>query len=116
MATRPVSDDSKEAQANTAAVIALGKIGDRQGVAALRHVLTSDEWTDDDIQWDAAEALGQIVGEPFADGEKPILAAREWLMIIRKRDPRPIHDESPLPQRYLPGRLDADQNRNFVAK
>ncbi|HEX4071563.1 MAG TPA: HEAT repeat domain-containing protein, partial [Planctomycetaceae bacterium] len=65
MTRRPVSDDSKEAQANTAAVIALGKIGDRRGVGALRHVLTSDEWADDDIQWDAVEALGQIVGERF---------------------------------------------------
>jgi PBS lyase HEAT-like repeat len=80
LATRPVSDDSKEAQANTAAVIALGKIGDRQGVAALRQVLTSGEWADDDdIQWDAVEALGQIVDESFVEADEPILAAREWL-------------------------------------
>jgi HEAT repeat protein len=74
-----VSNDSKEAQANTAAVIALGKIGDRQGVAALRQVLTSEELADDDIQWDAAEALGQIVGESFTDEDEPVSAAREWL-------------------------------------
>jgi hypothetical protein len=79
LATRPVSNDSKEAQANTAAVIALGKIGDRQGVAALRQVLTSEELADDDIQWDAAEALGQIVGESFTDEDEPVSAAREWL-------------------------------------
>lgn len=79
LAIRPVSLDPKEAQSNHAAVMALGKIGDRKAVSALRHVLTSAEWEGHDIQWDAAEALGNVVGEPFTDDENSILSAREWL-------------------------------------
>jgi len=79
LATRSVVEDGKECQANTAAVMALGKIGQTNGLSALRHILTSPEWSDDELQWDAADALRKIVNESFVDGEDPVTAAREWL-------------------------------------
>jgi hypothetical protein len=79
LAVRPVSLDCKEAQANHGAVLSLGKIGDRKAIWALRHVLTAAEWEGDEIQSDAAEALGSVLGEPFADCEDPVDAAQDWL-------------------------------------
>lgn len=79
LATRLPEEDIKEAQANASAVLALGKVGDRQGIVALRHILTTPEWEGDDLQWDAADVLGQLVGESFVDSEDRVEAAKEWL-------------------------------------
>jgi hypothetical protein len=79
LAVRPIEMDSKEVQANTAAVVALGKIGHSGGIAGLRRVLTSPEWEGDDLQWEAAQVLGRLVNEPFADAEDVVEAAQEWL-------------------------------------
>lgn len=79
LATRQWGDETKEVQANTAAVMALAKIADYRAVPALREILTSSYWADDDLSWDAADALGQIVGENFMEQESPEAAARDWL-------------------------------------
>ena len=79
LAVRPVEEDGKEAQANTAAVSALAKIGDKRAIKPLRHILTSTEWEVDDLAWEAACVLGSIVNERFAQAENPVQAAREWL-------------------------------------
>jgi HEAT repeat protein len=79
LATRSVVEDGKETQANTAAVMALGKIQHTNGLSALRLILTSPEWRDDELPWDAADAVGKIVNESFMDGDDPVTAAREWL-------------------------------------
>ena len=76
---RPVEEDGKESQANTAAVMALGKIGHPHGLSALRRILMAREWSGDELQWEAADALGKIVGESFADHNDRVSAAREWL-------------------------------------
>jgi len=78
LAMRPVEEDNKEAQANSSALIALGKLGDRRGIPAIRHVLTSPEWEEDDNQLMAAEALEQILGESFDDSDV-VEVARDWL-------------------------------------
>jgi hypothetical protein len=82
LAIRPVQEDGKEAQANTAAVVALAKAGDRRAIAPFRHILTSAEWKADDLAWEAARALGSLVKEPFAQAGNPVQAAREWLQRI----------------------------------
>jgi hypothetical protein len=79
LAIRPVQEDGKEAQANTAAVVALAKTGDRRAIAPFRHILTSAAWEADDLAWEAACALGSLVKEPFAQAGNPVRAAREWL-------------------------------------
>lgn len=79
LATRSIEDDTKEAQANSAAVIALGKTGDLRAVTALRHILTVPEWDPDDLQWEAAEILGELAGESFMDCDEPVAVARDWL-------------------------------------
>jgi hypothetical protein len=79
LATRPIVEDNKEVQANSAAIIALGKIGHMSGIEALRHVLTASEWEDDDLQWDAVDALSIIVNESFGDEGDPVESARNWL-------------------------------------
>jgi hypothetical protein len=79
LAVRPCVLDAKEKQANHVAVMTLGKIGDRGAVPALRHVLTAAEWEGDDLQPEAASALGSVVGEPFVEDEDSVHAAREWL-------------------------------------
>lgn len=79
LATRSIEGENKEVQANTAAVVALGKIGHPRGVAGLRRVLTSQEWEGDDLQWEAAQVLGRLVNEPFAAAEDVVEAATEWL-------------------------------------
>lgn len=78
LATRSIEDDTKEAQANNAALLAFGKIGDRHAVTALRHVLTAPEWNGNDMQWDAAEVLGKLIGESFVDKDR-VKSARAWL-------------------------------------
>lgn len=79
LATRSVEEDTKEAQGNTAAVLDLGKLGDRRAVVALRHILTSPDWDDDELQWDAAGTLGNLLRESFAKSEDPVAAAKAWL-------------------------------------
>jgi hypothetical protein len=80
LANRPVGGEPKERQAIDAAIIAIGKIGDPRGVSVLRGILSSTEWYHrDDTAWDAADALGRLVGERFADAPDRIRAAREWL-------------------------------------
>lgn len=79
LATRSIEDDTKEAQANSAAVDALGKTGDRRAVTGLRHILTAPEWDPDDLQWEATEVLEQLVGESFMDREDPVAVAKVWL-------------------------------------
>ena len=79
LASRPIEEDTKEAQANTAAVSALQKIGDSRAITAYRHILTAPEWDADDLQWCTADALGQLVGESFMDCKDPVTAAKDWL-------------------------------------
>lgn len=84
LAIRPMEEDGKEVQANSAALTALAKIGDRRAIVAIERILNSPEWEDDEIQFDAAESLGQLVGESFENNDDPVAAARQWLKTHRK--------------------------------
>ena len=78
---RPVEEDSKEVQAIDAAIRALAAIGNPAGIPYLRGVLFSDApFLEGDTQWDAAEALGQLVGQPFTEAPDRVQAARDWLI------------------------------------
>ncbi|QDU80968.1 hypothetical protein Pla110_27050 [Polystyrenella longa] len=79
LAVTPPREDSKEAQAATAALIALSIIGGTECMAAVRHVITSADWDDDDNQWECAEILANHTNESFMDSEDPVAAAKEWL-------------------------------------
>ncbi len=79
LATRKWEEDTKEIQANDVAVSALATIGDRECIPAIRTILYSPYWTNDDLSWSAAEALSQIVGESFMETDSPVDAARNWL-------------------------------------
>jgi HEAT repeat protein len=79
LAVRPKVEDGKELQANAAALMALGKIGDRRIISVAKRLLTDPEWDDDEIQWEAANVLGEITGESFGGEEDPVEAARQWL-------------------------------------
>ena len=80
LAVRPVEEDGKETQANSAAIMALGNIGHPSGLHALRHIIMAREWSREEaLQWDAADALGKIVGESSVDRNDRVSAACEWL-------------------------------------
>ena len=77
---RPVEEDNKELQAVDSAIGTLGAIGNPTGIAFLRDVLLSgDPDLSGDSQWNAAEALGQLIGQSFMDSPDPIAASRSWL-------------------------------------
>jgi hypothetical protein len=78
-ATRPWQEDTKEIQANTAAMIALHMIGGEICFATMRQILTSPEWDNDDAQWDAASILSDLTGQPFMEAGNPVQAAKDWL-------------------------------------
>jgi len=79
LAVTPPKEDCKEAQAASAALLALSIIGGSACRAAVRHVLTSADWDDDENQWLCAEILAKAENKPFMDTENPIEAARSWL-------------------------------------
>lgn len=80
LANRPVGEENKERQAIDGAVMAIGKTGHRKGIAVLRGVLFSTEWYhEDDTKWNAADALGKLVGQSFMDQADPVESARQWL-------------------------------------
>ena len=77
---RPVEEDGKELQAVDAAIGALAAIRHPAGIPFLRAVLfAEDEWLAGDSQWNAADALGKLVGQPFMKAADPVEAARAWL-------------------------------------
>jgi HEAT repeat protein len=78
LALRPWREDTKEAQANTAAIIALRKTKDPRAVPALVQIVMSSQWENDENAWEAACALGDLVGQPFAKAADPLRAARTW--------------------------------------
>ena len=76
--TRP-KEDTKEAQAASVALRALSCIGGPQLMTAVRQVLTSNDWNEDDNQWECAEILAGITNEPFMHAKDPVMAAKMWL-------------------------------------
>jgi hypothetical protein len=78
LATRPWEEDPKEIQANDSAVMALRRIGGPICISTLKKILVSPEWDQDDLQWNAAEMLSEVVGQPFMQSEDPVRAAKEW--------------------------------------
>ncbi len=79
LATRPWQEDTKEIQANTAAMSALHTIGGEVCLATMRQILTSREWDNDDLQWDAASILSDLTGQAFMEASDPIRVAKDWL-------------------------------------
>ena len=80
LALRPRGQETKEIQANCAAVSALGATRDPAALPVFRRLLLTDGWwSDDDIRWNAAEALQRFAGEPFMSADDPESAAAEWL-------------------------------------
>jgi hypothetical protein len=79
LAITPPKEDTKEAQAASMALRALAVIGGPHCLAAVRHVLASPDWDNDDNQWDCAEILAESTGEPFMQSDDPVLAAKEWI-------------------------------------
>jgi hypothetical protein len=86
LANIPPRDDTKEAQAASMALRALAVIGGPHCLAAARHVLTSPDWEGDDNQWDCAEILAELTGEPFMQSDDPVRAAKEWIENIRRME------------------------------
>jgi hypothetical protein len=79
LAVTPPEADSKEAQAASVALHALSIIGGPHCMAAVREVLTSSAWDEDDNQWECAEILSGLTNQPFMDSEDPVAAAKSWL-------------------------------------
>ena len=79
LALQVPAEDTKEAQAATAALDALSVMGGPACWKAVRGVLNSPEWDQDENQWQAAEMLAEMTGEPFMAATNPIIAARQWL-------------------------------------
>jgi hypothetical protein len=79
LATRPWQEDTKEIQANTAAMSALHMIDGEICLATMRQILTSPEWDNDDIQWEAASILSDLTGQSFMEGGNPVQVAKDWL-------------------------------------
>ena len=79
LALRPPVEDTKEAQAASAALTALSAIGGSACMKAVRGVLTSPDWDQDDNQWQAAEILAGITTEAFMEANDPVAAAKTWL-------------------------------------
>lgn len=76
---RPV-EDGKELQAVDAAIGALAEIGHPAAIPHLRWLLLSDnDVLAGDCQWDAAEALGRLTGQPFQETTDRVQSARDWL-------------------------------------
>lgn len=71
--------DNKEAQANTVALMALTDLGGKKAFAAIRHVLTDEDWLEDDLSWEAAMQLGRLTGVDFSSDSEPAAAAQQWL-------------------------------------
>ena len=71
--------DSKEAQAASVALSALSIIGGSACMKAIRGVLTSPDWDQDDNQWLATEILADITAESFMEADDPVSAAKTWL-------------------------------------
>lgn len=79
LAVTPPREDTKEAQAASVALRALSIIGGAACMAAVRQVLASSDWDDDDNQWECAEMLAELTNESFMDTEDPVAAAKSWL-------------------------------------
>ncbi|MCG6155237.1 hypothetical protein [Rubinisphaera margarita] len=79
LAVTPPQDDTKEAEAAAVALRALSVIGGSAILAAVRQILTSSDWDDDDNQWECAEILAELTNETFMETEDPVAAAKAWL-------------------------------------
>ena len=79
LAVTPPKDDTKEAQAAGVALRALSVIGGTECMAAVRQVLTSPDWDDDENQWECADILATMTSEPFMDAEDAVAEAKAWL-------------------------------------
>ena len=79
LAQRPWNEDTKEVQANEAAVRALASIGGPICIDTMCQILTSSHWQEDDLQWSATEVLAQVTEHPFMEAEDPVQAAKDWL-------------------------------------
>ena len=79
LATRRWVDDRKEVQANTAAIRALQMIGGDTCLATMRQILTSREWNNEDVQWDAARIFSDLIGQQFIESSDPVQAAKDWI-------------------------------------
>jgi HEAT repeat protein len=71
-------DKETEHQPRDAMIHALGQLKSRHAIPFLAEVIRDPE-TDGDTRWDAADALGKIVGHRFDRQPEPISAARHWL-------------------------------------
>jgi hypothetical protein len=79
LAVTPPNEDTKEAQAAGVALRALSIIGGPQCMAAIRQVLTSRDWDNDDNQWECVKILAHLTNELFMDADDPVAAANSWL-------------------------------------
>lgn len=79
LAVTPPEEDCKEAQAASVALLALSVIGGSACRDAVRHVLSSADWDDDDNQWMCVKILAEAENQPFMDADNPVVAARRWL-------------------------------------
>jgi len=81
LATRPIEEDTKEAEANAVALASLSRIGGPRIIPTLREILTSPRWEQDDLSWEAARILGVLLNVPFGESEDPVASAREWVAL-----------------------------------
>ncbi|MBX7256674.1 MAG: hypothetical protein K1Y02_09960 [Candidatus Hydrogenedentes bacterium] len=79
LAERPWEVDTKEVQANDAAIQALASIGGPIAIETMCRILKSPQWNEDDLQWSATQVLAQLTEHPFMEAENPVKAAKTWL-------------------------------------
>lgn len=79
LAERPWEVDTKEVQANDAAIHALATIGGPIAIETMCRILKSSLWNEDDLQWSATQVLAQLTEHPFMEAEDPVRAAKAWL-------------------------------------
>jgi hypothetical protein len=60
-------------------VRALQEIGDKSAVPVFAEIINGSPDVYSDINWDAALALGKIIGEDFSKQKDPVATAKAWL-------------------------------------
>ena len=78
-AARHKIEDNDDRTALSVIVSALQEIGDKRAIPVLAEIINGSTDVYSDINWDAALALGKIIGEDFAKQKDPVAAAKAWL-------------------------------------
>jgi hypothetical protein len=78
-AARNKIGDNDDRTALSVIVGALQEIGDKSAIPLLAEIINGSPDVYSDINWDAALALGKILGEDFSKQKDPVATAKAWL-------------------------------------